>query len=102
MSTQKMVYCTIKIKQESLSWNWNQQNHVLRKQKQEEIQKNYERDFIIVLNTVVDCGGVFCMDRHTLDSEWRLFAREVKIKIPDSSVGKIKSLPELESFIYLG
>lgn len=101
MSTQKMVYCTIKIKQESISWNWNQQNHVLRKQKQEEIQKNYERDFIIVLNAVVDCGGVFCMDRNTLDSEWRLFSRDIKIKIPIDSTEKIRSLSQIESFTYL-
>lgn len=96
---QRLVSCNIRIKQEAMSWNWNSNNHTLRKQRQEELQRNFEDDFFRVLNAVVDCGGVFCASRHNLDSEWRLFSRDVQIKIPQSAVESIKILPQLESFI---
>ena len=93
----QMVYCVIKIKQETLPWNWNQSNPQLRKQKQEENQEKYNKDYYTILNSVVDSGGVFCMDKNSLDNEWRMMQPNIRIKIPLSVIEKIKNMPQVES-----
>lgn len=93
MSKQESVFCTVKLKKDDVPWNWQQNNHAARKQRQEEVVKEFEIRFYKLLNMVVDAGGVFCMDRYTLDSDFRLFSPTIKVKIPKNSINQICALP---------
>jgi hypothetical protein len=91
-------YCVIKIKQETIPWNWNQNNPTLRKQRQDELAVKYHTDYYTIINAVVNCGGVVCMDKHSLDNEWRMMQPNIRIKIPIEAIEKFKAMPQLESF----
>jgi hypothetical protein len=91
-------YCILRIKQETVPWNWNQQSPALRNQRQQELHNKYIQDFYTVINTIIDCGGIICMDRSTLDSEYRILQNVIRVKIPNSEVQKIRNLPQLEKF----
>jgi hypothetical protein len=93
---QKYVYCTIRIKQEQVPYNYSS-DYKLRQKRTEELKKIYETDFFKVLNAVVDLGGSFCLDKYTLDSEYRMFQPTIKIKIPKDTIEKVKSLPQIEN-----
>jgi hypothetical protein len=94
------VYCIVKIKQEQVPWNWNQQNPSQRRQKQEEVQKKFQNDFYKLINTVVSLGGTVCLDRHTLDNEWRLYNSPIRLKLGTDFIDKIRSLDFIESLAY--
>ena len=91
-------YCILRIKQETLPWNWNQHNQTLRQQRSRELQETYIKNFYTVLNAVIESGGVVCMDRSALDSEYRITSNVVRVKIPNTAIQKISSLPQLEKF----
>jgi hypothetical protein len=98
MNSEDSSYCIVKIKQDTVPWTWNQNNPALRKKRQEELAAEYERNYYKILNAVIEAGGVFCMDKNTLDSEYRIMQNTVKIKIPNSKVEAIKALAGIESF----
>jgi hypothetical protein len=97
MSQQESVFCTLKIKKDEVQWNYQQNNYAVRKQKQDEYAKEFEERFFKVLNLVVELGGVFCMDKYTLDSDYRMFSQNIKIKIPKEFIDRIRQLSEVIS-----
>jgi hypothetical protein len=97
MSEDSFVYCNIRIKQEQLPYSYGNGNYALRQKKSEEIQKKFRDDMFRVLNSVVESGGAFCLDKHILDSEWRLFVQNHTIRIPKDAVTAIKNLPQIET-----
>lgn len=97
MSKQESVFCTVKLKKDEVPWNWQQNNYAARKQRQEDVQKEFEIRFYKLLNLVVDSGGVFCMDKYTLDSDYRMFSSSIKIKIPQTAISQIRALPDVIS-----
>lgn len=97
MSKQESVFCTVKLKKDEVPWNWQQNNYAARKQRQEEVIKEFEIRFYKLLNMVVEAGGVFCMDKYTLDSDYRMFSSTIKVKIPKSIIDQIRSLSDVIS-----
>jgi hypothetical protein len=93
---EEMIYCNIKIKQEIVAYNYGGSNYQLRAQKQKEAAENFKLDYFRTLNAVVAAGGVFCVDKYSLDSEYRMFVPNVRIKIPKKSFDTIKNFHTVE------
>lgn len=95
------IYASVKIRQENMPWNWNQNNPQARRQKQEELNKKFLNDFYTLVNAVVDSGGTVCLDKYILDSEWRIYNNQntFKIKILKEISPTIQALPFIETFV---
>lgn len=100
MQKENFVYCNIKIKQETVPYNYGGSNYQLRAEKQRELLENFKSDYFRVLNAVVESGGVFCVDKYILESEYRMFVPNVRIRIPAKAFDTIKALPMVEGISF--
>ncbi len=93
-------HVSLKQPQPQQNYSYYSYNSAQRQALQEETMNKTKESFFKVVNEVVALGGVICMDKQQLDSEWRLIANSFSIRILPSLVGKIEALPEVQSCAY--
>lgn len=90
-------FYNVRVKQVTLNWNWAQGNHNLRQKKQDELNEKFKNDLFCIFNKIVKLGGTICMDRHSLDNEWRIFSPNIRVFMPTKHIGELISDPNVES-----
>lgn len=88
-------YITIKPLQQN--YHHYSYNDPRRQKAQEDAKNHFDNAFIKVINEVVASGGVICMAKQQLDSEWQIYANGFIVKLTEAGFNKIKDMSDVQS-----
>jgi hypothetical protein len=97
MPTPENKLYNIRVKQETINWNYANNNHAARQKRQEELNQKFKNNLFVIFNKIVKFGGTICMDRHTLDNEWRIFSPNIRVLMPVKFIEELRADPNIES-----
>jgi len=71
----------------------------IRSREQARSRERLEVDWYIVVNKIVELGGVICLTKRELDSEYYLRSEYLKIKLPPGKLSEANEISEVESIV---